>query len=90
MASWSAIVALSAFHYSGVTHELTITSTPGNYFWSNGHSWGNAMVSSSKVTIVVHYGKLTVQAIKLNNGNEVKLKKMMTIAENNSSEFTIN
>jgi hypothetical protein len=48
------------------------------------------MVSSSKVTIVVHYGKLTVQAIKLNNGNEVKLKKMMTIAENNSSEFTIN
>jgi len=90
MASWSAIVALSGFHYSGVTHEFTITSAPGNYFWSNGHSWGNATVSSNKVTIVVHYGKLSVQTITLNNGKELKLKKMMTIAENNSSEFTIN
>jgi hypothetical protein len=90
MASWSAIVALSGFHYSAVTHAFAITSTPGNYFWSNGHSWGNAIVSSNKVTIVVHYGKLIVQTIQLNNGKELKLKKLIILAENDSSEFTIN
>jgi hypothetical protein len=73
-----------------VTHTFTITSTPGNYFWSNGHSWGNVTVSSNKAIIAVHYGKLDVQTIKLNNGKELKLKKMMIIVENNSSEFRIN
>ena len=89
MASWSAIVALSGFHYSGVTHTFTITSTFGNYFWSNGHSWGNVTVSSNKAIIAVHYGKLDVQTIKLSNGKELKLKKIMTIVENNSFEFMI-
>lgn len=90
MASWSAIVAYSGFNYSGVTKTFTITSTPGNYFWSNGYSWGNVTVSSKKMIIAVHYGKLDVQTIRLSNGKEVKLKKMVSIAENNSSEFVIN
>jgi hypothetical protein len=51
---------------------------------------GNVNVSSNKVKIVVHYGKLTVQTIKLGSGKEIKLKKIMTIAENTPSEFTIN
>jgi len=83
-------LALSGFNYSGIAHAFTITSTPGDYFWSNGHSWGNVTVSSNKVTIAVHYGKLTVQTIRLNNGKELKLQRLTTITENNSSEFTIN
>jgi uncharacterized protein (DUF608 family) len=90
MASWSAIVALSGFNYSAVSKTYTITSTPGNYFWSNGHSWGNVTVSTNKVIIAVHYGKLDVQTIKLSNGKELRLKKTISIGENSSSEFSIN
>ena len=40
MASWSAIIALSDFQYSGIDKSMKITARPGNYFWSNGYSWG--------------------------------------------------
>jgi non-lysosomal glucosylceramidase len=89
MASWSAIPALSRFNYSGVTNTFCITSKPGKYFWSNGHSWGNVIVADNKVTIAVHFGKLNVQTIHLSNGKELKLKQMMTIEEGKSAEFVI-
>jgi uncharacterized protein (DUF608 family) len=89
MASWSEILALSKFNYSGVDKSFSITAKPGNYFWSNGYSWGKATVSYNKVTIAVHHGNLDVQTIRLSNGRVLKLKKMMTIAENSSSAFII-
>ncbi len=87
MASWSTIIALSGFNYSGVSKTFTITTKPGNYFWSNGHAWGSAIVSGNKLSISVHYGKLDVQTVRLNDGRLLKLKKQITIAENNSEEF---
>ena len=84
MASWSAIVALSGFNYSGVTKTFSITAKPGNYFWSNGRAWGNAAVSDNKLIIAVHHGKLDVQTLKLNDGRMLKLKKPVTIEENTS------
>lgn len=89
MASWSAIVALSGFNYSAVSKEFSITSKAGNYFWSNGHSWGNAIVTNNKVTISVHFGKLDIHEVRFNDGRILKLKRPMTITENNSSEFII-
>lgn len=89
MASWSEILALSKFNYSAVDKTFSITTKPGNYFWSNGYSWGNVVVTDNKVTIAVHYGKLDVQAIRLSNGRALKLKKMMTLAENDTSSFII-
>ncbi|HRI20368.1 MAG TPA: GH116 family glycosyl-hydrolase [Panacibacter sp.] len=87
MASWSAIVAYSGFNYSGVSKVFTITAKPGNYFWSNGHAWGNATVEDNKLTIAVHYGTLDLQALRFNDGRMVKLKKQTTITENNSATF---
>jgi hypothetical protein len=89
MASWSAIPAISRFNYSGVTHSFSITSKPGKYFWSNGHSWGNVVVASNKITIAVHYGKLAVQSIHLSNGKSLQLKQVATIEEGKSSGFII-
>ncbi len=40
MAAWGAVVALSGFHYSGVTKSMTFANVPGHHFWSNG--WGTA------------------------------------------------
>ena len=89
MASWSELLALSKFNYSGVDKSFSVTAKPGNYFWSNGYSWGNAAVSDDKVVIAVHYGKLEVQTIRLSNGRSLKLKKMMTIPEKGVSEFIL-
>jgi uncharacterized protein (DUF608 family) len=90
MASWSAIPAISQFLYSGVRKEFSITSKPGNYFWSNGYSWGNVNVNPDKIIISVHYGKLDIQTIRLVGKGELKLKKPVSIDENGSSEFIIN
>ncbi len=89
MASWSAIIAYSDFNYSGVTKTFSITAKPGNYFWSNGYAWGNATVANNKLVISVHYGKLDVQTLRLNNGHTLKLKKAIAIAENSSQEFVM-
>jgi len=89
MASWSELLALSKFNYSGVDKTFSITAKPGNYFWSNGYSWGNATVNGSKVTIAVHHGRLSVQTIHFSNGRELKLKQVMIIEEGKSSPFII-
>ncbi|HET7001349.1 MAG TPA: GH116 family glycosyl-hydrolase, partial [Puia sp.] len=81
MASWSALIAYSRFHYSAVEKEFTITSRPGKYFWSDGYSWGNAIVGDHTVLIAVHYGKLNIQSIRLHGGGKLSLKKAITIAE---------
>jgi len=89
MASWSALIAFSRFNYSAVEKEFTITARPGKYFWSNGYSWGNVIVSEHAVLIAVHYGKLNIKSIRLQGGGKLSLKKAITIGENNSQEFTI-
>lgn len=45
MASWSLVLALSGFHYSGVDRSMHFTDRPGTYFWSNGASWGLCRVA---------------------------------------------
>jgi non-lysosomal glucosylceramidase len=89
MASWSAIIAISQFNYSGVEKRFSITSKPGNYFWSNGYSWGNATVSDHGVLISVHHGKLDLKSVQLNGGGILKLKNPVTIPENGSQEFSL-
>lgn len=89
MASWSAIVAYSDFNYSAIKKEFTITAKPGNYFWSNGYSWGKATVSDNKILISVHHGKLDIKTVGLKGGSMLKLKNSVSINENTSQEFTI-
>ncbi|NWJ52648.1 MAG: hypothetical protein HXX14_17465 [Bacteroidetes bacterium] len=80
MASWSAILALSEFQYSGVTKSMTITSKPGTYFWSNGYAWGLCSVTSSGATIEVLKGNLDLKSFTL-KGKETKQFKNMHIVE---------
>ena len=89
MASWSAIPAISRFNYSGVDRTFSITAKPGNYFWSNGYSWGKVNVSGKKVTVAVHHGRLDVREVRLSNSRSVKLQAMTTVEENRSAVFTV-
>jgi uncharacterized protein (DUF608 family) len=89
MASWSALIAYSRFHYSAVEKEFAITSKPGKYFWSDGYSWGNVILSDHSVLIAVHFGKLEIKSLRLQGGGKLILKTPITIGENNSREFNI-
>lgn len=74
MASWSAIIALSDFQYSGVDKSMKITDRPGNYFWSNGYAWGTIQVTDNDVTIEVINGSLLLKSLTVGNKKEMKLK----------------
>jgi len=81
MASWSAIIALSQFNYSAVTGRFTITSAPGNYFWSDGYAWGNAEVGSGKVVVTVHSGSLRLSSVGLKNKGTVHFARPEILKE---------
>jgi uncharacterized protein (DUF608 family) len=89
MAAWSATIAISRFNYSGVEKSFSITSQPGNYFWSNGYSWGNVKVSCNNIVIAVHYGKLDLKSLRVSGRKNLNLRKTVTINENESQEFKL-
>lgn len=73
MASWSAVVALSGFSYSGVDRTMGFTATPGTYFWSNGYAWGTCTVAADSVTLSVLKGSLFIDKLKI-GGAEKRVK----------------
>lgn len=80
MASWATVLALSDFQYSGVDRYMQFTNNPGNYFWSNGYSWGTCTVSVNTVTLEVLKGsldsiRLTLTGRKKEVGNKISLKE---------------
>jgi uncharacterized protein (DUF608 family) len=70
MASWAAILALSGFHYSGVTGTMTFKATKeaSRMFWSTGYAWG---------TFVQTPGEDSVQAELLVLGGKLKVKRII-------------
>ncbi len=58
MASWSAVLALSGFHYSGVDKTIRFTDRPGNYFWSNGSAWGVCEIQKEGEELMVDFSVL--------------------------------
>jgi non-lysosomal glucosylceramidase len=71
MASWAAILALSGFHYSGVTGTVTFKATKGTSrtFWSTGYAWGTFSQTpgenSIEVELLVLGGTLKVKRLVL-------------------------
>ena len=85
MASWSAVLALSGFHYSGVDRRMEIAGKPGKWFWSNGSAWGTVTVSDGKAVIEVNEGRLEIDSfvcggktfkkkIKIGSGEGAEIK----------------
>ena len=83
MASWSALIAWSGFHYSAVNREIGFTNSPGTYFWSNGSAWGTCTVSFGEVTLQVLKGELKIDRIRI--GDRL-LKPKKRVFENGSGE----
>ena len=80
MASWSAILALTGFQYSGVTKKMTFTSKPGTYFWSNGHAWGTCRIEDNKATLKVMEGRVDISEFTLKDAGSANLDNLMLTA----------
>jgi non-lysosomal glucosylceramidase len=71
MASWAAILALSGFHYSGVTATITFKATrrTSSMFWSTGYAWGTFIQTpaenSIQAELLVLGGRLKVERLVL-------------------------
>ena len=77
MASWAAVLALSDFHYSGVSKQISFTSRPGNYFWSNGYAWGTCRINpDGSVALNVLKGTLPLDTLIIGN-KKFKVKKVL-------------
>ena len=88
MASWSAILALSDFHYSGVSRTMNFTSSPGVYFWSNGYSYGTCEVSDTSVRLKVIKGSLNLKTLTL-TGRKKAVAEGVVLSEGESGSFRI-
>ncbi len=93
MASWSAVLALTGFHYSGVTKEITFGDITGKYFWSDGYAYGTAEISNEGkdklLTINVLNGKLDISGITITGHGKTTLKKAVTIVTGGKESYTI-
>jgi len=87
MASWSAVLALSGFHYSGVDQSMQFTSTPGTYFWSNGYAWGNCKIEKGKATLTVLKGKIALS--KFSSGDQQTTFNTLSFNEGDSKVITL-
>ena len=88
MASWSSILALSGFQYSGVKKSISFTANLGTYFWSNGYAWGTCKVEDKKATLNVISGQLPVSNFELKGLGSLKVKNnLITSGETRTFTF---
>jgi uncharacterized protein (DUF608 family) len=88
MASWAANLALTGFQYSAINKSMEFTSTPGNYFWSNGYAWGMAKVNNEGIEVQVDFGRIEIRNLKL--GNElVPVEESDVLREGQSRIFKL-
>ena len=81
MASWTALIALSGFEYSGVSKTMKFNNLPGQYFWSNGYAYGTVNISDKKVVLSVLSGSVTLNAFEINGLTSKKLKNQLVDME---------
>ena len=86
MASWSAVLALSGFHYSGVDKCFRITGKPGKWFWSNGSAWGTVTVTDGKAILEVIEGSLELE--RFSCGDKV-CKKIINLGSGQRTEVML-
>ena len=70
MASWSAILAMTGFHYSAIDQRMSFNPREGKYFWSNGYQYGTVDIrdpgKNKMVCLNLLNGELTLNSFVLN------------------------
>jgi non-lysosomal glucosylceramidase len=93
MASWSAVLALTGFHYSGVSKEIKFGDITGKYFWSDGYSYGTAEISgddmSRSLNLSVLNGKIDVAKVTIDGFGSAVQKIIKSIQPGACESFQI-
>jgi len=93
MASWSAVLALTGFHYSGLDKEITFKDITGTYFWSNGYAYGIVTLSDleadKQMELKVLNGNLQLSTINIESVGKSKLPEMRTLTAGEKVIITI-
>jgi len=92
MAGWSAVLALTGFHYSAVTNEMTLAAKNGTFFWSDGYAWGIVVLSEStkgkNMVLNVLHGDLNLKKIILSGYGE-KTFRLIHLKEEESMSLMV-
>jgi len=93
MASWSAVLALTGFHYSGVSKEIKFGDISGKYFWSNGYSYGTVEILKDNgertLALNVLNGNIDVSKITVEGFGSIVLSKAENIRAGGNKSFRI-
>lgn len=93
LASWSAMLALTGFHYSGIQKELTFNNINGNYFWSNGYAYGTVQLedleNGKQMKLVVLNGQLQLSNIVIENVGKLSIPGSTTLEAGETVSFAI-
>jgi len=95
MASWGLIPALSGFHYSALSHTLSINSTSraSTWPWAASGAWGTITITphrkTTKVVITVLHGSLFLSRFELTGKGTVTWPRLQKIAANRNPEFVV-
>lgn len=93
MASWSTVVALTGFQYSGIEQSLQVKDQTGQYFWSTGYSWGTYQVqkqgNKTQFQVEVLQGKLELKRLSLGilTPQAFKTPKLINTGEKQTFSF---
>ena len=95
MTAWAAVLALTGFHYSGVTGTLEFAATDkaSEVFWSNGYAWGTFRQkparSGCRVEITVLYGSLRIRRLILAGVGTIEIKPGKTVGKGRTARLTV-
>ena len=87
MAAWGAVLALTGFHYSGVTGTIAF-DVPGkksvNWFWSTGYAWGTVVIEKRsggtvQVTLSVLGGTVKIKTVELAHFGKAELGRVQLL-----------
>lgn len=95
MASWTAILALTGFHYSAVDQTMSFKAANGRvkWFWSNGYAWGICEQKPTKTAIdiklTLYKGSLSLKKFILEGYGHAKWDRAKSGAQGRTLAFRV-
>lgn len=81
MASWAVLLALSGYHYDGVTGAMqffpALQQTHFQSFWSTGTGWGHFSQTPDQISLQVNFGRLSLQQFNFQQNHAVQLSQIL-------------
>jgi non-lysosomal glucosylceramidase len=91
MLAWGAVLALTGFHYSGVTQCMRFAAAEGTHFWASGYAWGTCVIKGSKeqqVELKVLHGQLALRRFELGTHSAYDLPRPRVLRAGAELKFT--